>query len=128
MNQKKLLWIDDDEDLTLSCRPYLEKEGWQLITASTAQQGKGVAVTEKPDLIIMDIIMEGEHGYKATQDITNNPQLSDIPVIVFTSLTSRWSETTASQSDALRSEADEFVDKSAGIDGLISKIREYLST
>ncbi len=128
MAQKKILWIDDDEDLTLSFRPGLEKEGWQIKTASSAEQGKNIAVTDRPDLIIMDIIMEGEHGYKAIKDLTSNPQLADIPVVVFTSLTRRWGETTASQDDALRSDADEFVDKSAGIDVLISTIREYLGT
>ncbi len=128
MAQKKILWIDDDEDLTLSFRPSLEKEGWQVKIASSAEQGKSIAVTDKPDLIIMDIIMEGEHGYKATKDFTTNPQLAGIPVVVFTSLTRRWGETTASQDDALRSDADEFVDKSAGIDVLISTIREYLGT
>ena len=101
MAKRKILWIDDDEDLTLSFRPSLEKEGWQIKTASSAKQGKSIAVIDKPDLIIMDIIMEGEHGYKAIKDLTSNPQLADIPVIVFTSLTCRWGETTASQDDAL---------------------------
>ena len=128
MAKKKILWVDDDEDLTLSFRPSLEKEGWQVKTASSAEEGKNIAVTDRPDLIIMDIIMEGEHGYKAIKDLTSNPQLVDIPIVVFTSLTRRWGETTASQDDALRSSADEFVDKSAGIDVLISTIRQYLGT
>ncbi len=128
MAKRKILWVDDDEDLTLFLRPSLEKEGWQVKTASSAKQGKSIAVTDKPDLIIMDIIMEGEHGYRTIKELTNNPQLEDVPVIVFSSLTHRWSETTASQDDALRSNADEFVDKSAGIDGLISVIHEYLGT
>ena len=62
------------------------------------------------------------------EDLTSNPQLADIPAIVFTSLTRRWGETIASRDDALRSDAGEFVDKSAGIDVLISTIREYLGT
>ena len=128
MAKKKILWVDDDEDLTLSFRPSLEKEGWQVKTASSAEHGKSIAVADRPDLIIMDIIMEDEHGYKAIKELTSNPQLADIPIIVFTSLTRRWGETTASQDDALRSDADEFVDKSAGIDVLISTIREYLGT
>ena len=128
MANKKILWVDDDEDLTLSFRPSLEKEGWQVKTASSAEEGKSIAVIDRPDLIIMDIIMEDEHGYKAIKNLTSNPQLANIPVIVFTSLTQRWDETTASRDDALRSNADEFVDKSVGIDVLISTIRRYLGT
>ena len=126
MAKEKILWVDDDEELTLSLQPNLEKEGWQVKTTLSAEQGKSMAVTDRPDLIIMDIIMGGEHGYKAIKDLLNNPQLSNVPVIVFSSLTRRWGETTASREDALLSEAAEFVDKSAGIDALISTIHEHL--
>jgi CheY-like chemotaxis protein len=126
MAKKKILWVEDNEDLTVSFQPDLEKEGWQVTTALSAEQGKSMAVTDRPDLIIMDIIMEGEHGYKAIKDLLNNPQLSDVPVVVFSSLTQRWGETTASREDALLSEAAEFVDKSAGIDVLISTIHKHL--
>ena len=126
MAKEKILWVDDDEELTLSLQPNLEKEGWQVKTTLSAEQGKSMAVTDRPDLIIMDIIMEREHGYEAIKDILSNPQLSDVPVIVFSSLTRRWGETTASRQDALLSDAAEFVDKSAGIDALISTIHKHL--
>ncbi len=127
MAKEKILWVDDDEELTLSLQPNLEKEGWQVKTTLSAEQGKSMAVSDRPDLIIMDIIMGGEHGYKAIKDILSNPQLSNVPVIVFSSLTQRWGETTASREDALLSDAAEFVDKSAGIDALISTIHKHLS-
>ena len=126
MAKKKILWVDDDHELTMSLKLNLENEGWHVETALSAEQGKSVAVTDRPDLIIMDIIMEGEHGYKAIKDLLSNPQLSDVPVIVFSSLTRRWGETTASREDALLSDAAEFVDKSAGIDALISTIHEHI--
>ncbi len=127
MAKEKILWVDDDEELTLSLQPNLEKEGWQVKTTLSAEQGKSLAVTDRPDLIIMDIIMGGEHGYKAIKDLLSNPQLSNVPVIVFSSLTQRWGETTASREDALLSDAAEFVDKSAGIDALINTIHKHLS-
>lgn len=126
MAKKKILWVDDDQELTMSLKLNLENEGWQVETAISAEQGKSVAVADTPDLIIMDIIMEGEHGYKAIKDLLSNSQLSDVPVIVFSSLTERWGETTASRQEALLSDAAEFVDKSAGIDALISTIRKYI--
>ncbi len=126
MVPKKILWVDDDEDFTSSFRPTLEKEGWQVKTAASAEEGKSIAVSERSDLIIMDIIMEGEHGYKAIKGLMSRPQFTDVPIIVFSSLTRRWGETTASREDALLSEADEFVDKSAEPDVLIRTIRQYL--
>ena len=126
MAKKRILWVDDDEDLTLSLRPSLEKEGWQVKTASSAEEGKRMATSDKPDLVVMDIIMEDKHGYKAIKDLTSSPQLADLPIIVFSSLTRRWGETTASLEDALLSDAEEFIDKSAGIEGLISTIRKHI--
>jgi two-component system alkaline phosphatase synthesis response regulator PhoP len=60
MAKKKILWVDDDEDLVLSLRARLEQEGWEVQTALSADEAKPMAVNDKPDLIIMDIIMEGE--------------------------------------------------------------------
>jgi DNA-binding NtrC family response regulator len=68
MAKKKILWVDDDEDIILSLQPRLEKEGWEVQTALSAEQAKPMAVNDRPDLIIMDIIMEGEHGYSAIED------------------------------------------------------------
>ena len=128
MAKKKILWVDDDEDLTLSLRPSLEKEGWQVKTAASAEEGKNMAASDKPDLIVMDIIMEDEHGYKAIKGLRTSPALADVPIIVFSSLTRRWGETTASLEDALLSNVEEFIDKSAGIEGLISTIRKHIGT
>ena len=87
-----------------------------------------MAVNDKPGLIIMDIIMEGQHGYNAIEDLRSYPRLSNVPIIIFSSVTHRWGETTASREEAILSDADEFVDKSFGIDTLVEKIHEYLGT
>jgi len=126
MTPKKILWVDDDEDLTLSFRPSLEKEGWVVQLASSVREAKFVMVKDRPNLIVMDIIMEGEHGYSAIEDLKINPELTNVPVIVFSSLTHRWGETTATREDALVSDAVEFVDKSAGLKALIQTIHKYL--
>ncbi len=128
MATKKLLLVDDDQDLILSIRPILEKEGWEVHTSFSAEQAKTMAVNNKPDLIVMDIIMEGEHGYSAIEDLMSNPQFENVPVIVFSSVTHRWAETSATREDALLSDAAEFVDKSDGTDALVSVIRKHLGT
>jgi twitching motility two-component system response regulator PilH len=128
MATKKLLLVDDDEDLVLSIQPSLEKEGWEVHTSFSAEQAKTMAVNNKPDLIVMDIIMEGEHGYSAIEELMSNPQFENVPVIVFSSLTHRWDETTATREDALLSDAAEFVDKSDGADALVRVIRKHLGT
>lgn len=128
MAQKKILWVDDDEDLILSLQPSLEREGWQVQTAFSAEEAKSMADSDKPDLIIMDIVMEGQHGYSAIKDLVDKPKLAGVPIIVFSSVTKKWGETTASRQDALVSEADEFVEKSDKPNILIDTIHKYLGT
>jgi DNA-binding response OmpR family regulator len=126
MAKKKILWVDDDEDIVLSLQPRLEKEGWEVQTALSAEQARPMAVNNKPDLIIMDIIMEGEHGYSAIEELRSHSELEAVPIIVFSSVTHRWGETTATREDALLSEATEFVDKSSEPGVLIETIHKYL--
>jgi len=128
MAKKKILWVEDDEDIILSLKPVMEKEGWDIQSVSSAEEAKSVAVGDKPDLIVMDIIMDGEHGYSAIEDLKSNPELGSVPIIVFSSVTHRWSETTATREDALLSEAAEFVDKTAKPDVFIRTIRKYLGS
>ncbi len=97
-------------------------------SASSAELAKTIAVNYGPDLIIMDIIMEGEHGYSAIEGLMSTPQLASVPVIVFSSLNRRWAQTTATREDALLSDAVEFVDKPAEPNVLIQTIRKYLGT
>ncbi|MHC4068152.1 MAG: response regulator [Planctomycetota bacterium] len=128
MAAKKILWVDDDEDLVLSFQPSLEKEGWEVQTAFSAEQAKTVVSDYRPDLVIMDIIMGGQHGYSAIEDFKSDPKLAGVPIIVFSSVTQRWDETTATREDALLSDALDFVDKSATPDTLIQAIHKYLGT
>ena len=126
MANKKILWVEDDEDIVLSLQPRLEKEGWKVQTALSAEQAKGMVLNDRPDLIIMDIIMDGQHGYSAIEEFKDSTGLENVPIIVFSSVTHRWSETTATREDALLSDAVEFVDKSAEAGVLIETIHKYL--
>ena len=128
MATKTILWVDDDEDLVVSSQPSLEKQGWQVKVAFSAEQAKTMVANEKLDLIIMDIIMGGEHGYNAIEELRSNSKLKNIPIIVFSSVTHRWGETTATREDAILTQADEFVDKSAKLDKLIDTIHKHLVT
>ncbi len=126
MAKKKIVWVDDDEDIITAFQPHFEKRGWQILSASSAEQGKTLIQQEKPDLIIMDIIMAGEHGYAAIKDLKNEPGLANVPIVIYSGVTHRWGETTASRLDAVRTEADAFVDKSEKPSVLINTVEQQL--
>ena len=127
MAKKKIVWVEDDDEIISAFKPRIESQGWELVSASSAEEGKTLALEVKPDLIIMDIIMAGEHGYAAIEELKSESSLANVPIIVFTSVTRRWSETTATRADGLLTEADEFIDKLEKPDVLLDAISKYLN-
>jgi len=128
MTKKKIVWIEDDDEVISGFKPRFASHGWEVLSASSADEGKALARKAKPDLIIMDIIMAGEHGYAAIEDLKSESALVNVPVIVFSGVTHRWGETTASRLDSLLTEADDFVDKTEKPEVLLNTVSKYLTT
>ena len=124
VNARKILWVEDEQDIVAAVKPLLQREGWEVSTAASAEEGRTTASEIKPDLIVMDVIMTGEHGFSAVEDLKNDAKLRDVPVIIFTNLTRCWNETTATREDLLLTEAEGYVDKSQGPKALIEAVRE----
>lgn len=126
VSAKKILWVEDEQDVIATIKPLLQREGWEVSTAASSEEGKTMVAANKPDLIIMDVILPGEHGFSAVEDLKDDAKLRAVPVIIFTNVTRRWRETTATREDGLMTEAEDYVDKSKGPRALIEAIREHL--
>jgi DNA-binding response OmpR family regulator len=86
MNEKqKVLLIDDDEALVFAAEQVLKKEGFEVFVASNGTEGLEKARNEKPDVIILDILMPGIDGYEVCRRLKNDPKTDCIKVIILSS-------------------------------------------
>ena len=80
----QIMIVDDSPTDMHLLKKILEKNGYITLTASDADEGIKVAKREKPDLILMDVVMPGLNGFQATRELSTDPETSAIPVIIVT--------------------------------------------
>lgn len=81
MNQTKILIVDDDRNIVELLRLYIEKEGYLTVTASNGREAINAFGREKPDLIILDVMMPEVDGWQVCKEIRKT---SDTPIIMLT--------------------------------------------
>ncbi len=79
-----VLIVDDSEVQLYALRKVLEKEGHNVFSADNGQEGIDLAVKEKPDLILMDVVMPEMSGFQATRKLHRKAETKDIPIVFVT--------------------------------------------
>lgn len=80
----RVLIIDDSPTETYKLTSMLEKSGHVVLTAENGESGVALAVKERPDLVLMDVVMPGLNGFQATRQLSKLPETANIPVIIVT--------------------------------------------
>ncbi|HXZ92536.1 MAG TPA: response regulator [Burkholderiales bacterium] len=82
---KKILVVDDSPTDRQFLLESLSKLGFQVVLAESGEQGVAKAKSERPDLVLMDVVMPGTNGFQATRQIARDEATKNIPVIMCTS-------------------------------------------
>lgn len=82
---QKVLIVDDSKTELMFMTNLLQKNGMSVRTAEGADEAFRRLTEEKPDLILMDVVMPGQNGFQLTRAINRTPEYSDIPIIMCTS-------------------------------------------
>ena len=122
----KILLIDDDIDFVEATKTVLESKPYEVIVAYDGDEGLQKAREEKPDLIILDIIMPIKDGFTAAEELKKDSELSKIPVVMLTSFAERGGETSIPTSRGLTLEAEDYVDKPVSPEELLRKVEKHL--
>jgi two-component system, OmpR family, alkaline phosphatase synthesis response regulator PhoP len=119
--KKKILIIDDEEDIQKLLKIRLEQDSFTVITAGDGAIGAKIAEQEMPDLILMDIMMPNVDGYSCLKEIRNNQKTKNIPVIML----SGKEEEKVRDLFAFQ-KISGYVEKPFELDNLVAKIKEVL--
>lgn len=82
---RRILLVEDSRTQAYTTSKVLERNGYEVIVAENGEDGVAFAKERSPDLVIMDIVMEGTNGYEATRRIASDVRTSRIPVVMLTS-------------------------------------------
>jgi CheY-like chemotaxis protein len=121
----KIIITDDDPDFVNATRIVLEKNNHQVITAESGDLGYQRARQEKPDLVILDVIMDTVlDGVSTSQRMHDDPELSNIPIIMVTSIANTDYAELFPTDEYIHINA--FLSKPISADQLMRQVNKYL--
>ncbi len=133
---RKVLVVEDDPDASDTAKIVLESEGYSVIQASSAEEGLSKTKAEKPNVILLDIMMpSGTEGFHFVWNLRNDPDpsLHDIPIIVLSAIhDTTWVKLYPDTSDSVYQPGEylpvqAFLDKPASSEQLIREVKRALS-
>jgi len=123
---KRILIVDDDADFSEALAVYLEQHGYGVLRAQDGRAGLRLARLERPDLIIMDIMMdERTEGFFTIQEIRHTPELVAVPIFVLSALYGRVPDFRIAPDSGWMAE-DEFLSKPVDLPQLLEKVRRRI--
>ncbi|HID38271.1 MAG TPA: response regulator [Calditrichaeota bacterium] len=127
MPAKKIMIIDDDIDLVEALRLTLEDAGFEVIDAQDGKKGLEKMVTEKPDLVILDVMMgTQDEGFHIAYQMRSNEEIKDIPIIMLTAIGQETGFSFDKEKDEDFLPVEEFLEKPVDPDKLVEVVKSTL--
>ncbi len=122
----KVLIVDDDPDFVDATKAILENKSYDVKVAYDGVEGLERVRAEKPDLIVLDVMMPNKDGYKVCQELKANAEYQDIPVILLTAVGDKVSETRYTTRMGMETEAEDYIPKPVEPAELVKRIEALL--
>ncbi|MBC7938674.1 MAG: response regulator [Chitinophagaceae bacterium] len=117
---QKILVVDDSKTELHHLSDVLGKRGYNVRTAENGEEAMRRLSEEKPDLILMDVVMPGQNGFQLTRAITRDPRFAGVPVIMCTSKNQETDKVWG-----MRQGARDYIVKPVNGEELIAKIKAF---
>lgn len=126
--QDKILVIDDDPDILDALAMILQSQGYQVVTARDGVEGLANLKAEKPDLMILDLLMPKMDGFAVCKEL-QDPRWSkykDIPILILTSVREEASRRRYELETGLELDVDDYVEKPVSPDILLKRVGKLI--
>lgn len=121
MNKKKILVVDDERDILTLMRGRLELSGYEVIEAADGSEGLEKARKEKPDLVILDIMLPKMDGFQVCRMLKFDSEYSSIPVMLFSARAGEHDKEAGEEAGA-----DAYLVKPFDSSTMLAKVKELL--
>jgi twitching motility two-component system response regulator PilH len=115
---RKILLVDDSKTELHFLSDLLGKRGYSVRTAANGEEAMRRLAEDKPDLILMDVVMPGQNGFQLTRAITRDPLYADVPIVMCTSKNQETDRVWG-----MRQGARDYITKPVDADELMAKIK-----
>ena len=120
MTIQKILVVDDSKTELYHLSELLGKRGYSVRTAENGEEALRRLAEEKPDLVLMDVVMPGRNGFQLTRTITRDPRWANVPVIMCTSKNQETDRVWG-----MRQGARDYIVKPVDAEELVAKIHAF---
>ena len=127
--QTKILVIDDDSDVHTVVKKILEPKSYKVVSAYDGFEGLRKVVDERPDLIILDVIMPGKHGFDVVHELKTDEKyhfFSNIPVLMLTVYPEDREKMHLSMREGMMMEAEDYLQKPVDAKELVKRVEDLL--
>ena len=118
---KKVLIVEDTDDIRESMRLLIQMQGFEAVVAREGLEGVRLAAEEHPDLILMDLALPGMDGIDATREIRSRPETEATPILGVSAYSERFG------ADAMEAGCDEVISKTAFFASYVPTLKKYLN-
>ena len=125
----KILVVDDDPDILDALSMILESKGYQVVTAQDGIEGLATLKAEKPDVMILDLLMPKMDGFAVCKEL-QDPRWSkykDVPILILTSVREEASRRRYELETGLELDVDDYVEKPISPDVLLDRIGKLIN-
>ncbi len=128
--QPKILVVDDDPDITRAIKMVLESRKYQVITAANGEEGLDKIREEKPDLLILDLLMPKKDGFAVVRELKEGPKYakySSMPIVILTSVREDASRRRYELEAGLSMDVDDYLEKPIPPLDLLHRVEKLLA-